>query len=195
MWLLDPLPGGGHPAPLLDVDPPGHGGRRGSKANCINPVSSPEFLAAYADTKLLSWLTGKTIGIGIGGGAGSGIGGNTWGLGFQGSASVLIVTDFQGNSGIVYSLGVGPAAMGAIPGSGGLVGGANIGVQYVASGKTLNQLATGLSYSFSGAVGPVAADVGTNGAGVTIGEGVGGRAGAGVQPGASGMIPICKLGG
>src|ERR1041385_9037460 len=36
-------------------DPPNKG-----KTNCISPALSPEFLAAYADTKLPAWLTGKT---------------------------------------------------------------------------------------------------------------------------------------
>lgn len=174
--------------PLGLVDPLGLSG-------CINPLVSEHFLAAYLETKLLASLLGKTVGVGVGGGVGLGVGGSKYGIGGQFTGSVLVATDSQGNSGLLYSFGLGPAGLSSIypKTSGGLVGGANGGGQIFFSGKTLDQLSKGFSFSLSGSYGPVGLDAGTNGVAVTIGGGVGGRLGGGPLLSTSGMIPICKL--
>jgi RHS repeat-associated protein len=141
-------------------------------------------------SRLGSWLTGETVGIGIGGAAGVGVGRYTRAFGGLVSASALVVTDRNRNSGIYYSLSPQLAGFSMHPGLFDLGAAANIGMQVMVSSRTIDQLSSPSGMG-SYANGPLAIEATLTSLSVTYGFGAGSRVGAGGGATFSGVIPIC----
>ena len=145
----------------------------------------------YNLTRLLSRVTGRSIGLGVGGGFGFGMGMKR-GLGFQSSVSAGVVTDLNGDSALQFSIQDQVPALMPMYRDSGLGGAANIGYQLSVTNQSLHDTESGLSFAFSGSYGPLAVDANAHGVTVTEGVGVGARYGFGPSFSATGLLRLCN---